>query len=299
MSQLWDKLRLLINKKAGSELFASGSVLCCYERMCLQRVEPMLTTLTYLLPAIPFLVRGVVFLSVFRHHMSATIPEEENDRDSHRTLILALAGFSFTGLIGVAVVDANIQLHLEYAVYFLFVSFLCFFFSLNLQGYKFRRWHDQLSDALIEAATLSLLACLAVVALKIYPNTFVAGFIAVSATAVWSLDFYLRVSRMSGYLKMVDYASRDQTKQTAPKSVQPIKTVLSSLSLLQLRKRVMPNNDQADTKQSKDELDNETIECMTDAVTFLFCATHNIQHPKGSPCPVCVQPIQATKGNNK
>ena len=174
--------------------------------------------------------------------MKDVVPEDENDRDSHRALILALAGFSFTGLIGVAVVDAKVQLHLEYAVYFLFVSFLCFFFALNLQGYKFRRWHDQVSDALIEAATLSLMSCIAVVALKIYPTTFVAYFIAVSATIVWILDFWLRVSRMTIYLQGVKQANRLKTTPEFVNARKRHSSIFRSPSLLNLRRWVMPNN---------------------------------------------------------
>jgi hypothetical protein len=37
--------------------------------------------------------------------MNEILSEEE---DAHRTLILSLSGFSFTGLIGLIVLDANI-----------------------------------------------------------------------------------------------------------------------------------------------------------------------------------------------
>lgn len=222
------------------------------------------------------------------------IPEEENDRDSHRTLILALAGFSFTGLIGIAVVDATIQTHLEYAVYFLFVSFLSFFFSLNLQGYKFRRWHDQLSDALIEAATLSLMACIAVIALKIYPATFVAYFIAISAALVWGLDFLLRISRMAKYLKAVEFPNRNQIQKSQTNLDRNTRQGIQSLSLAQLRKRFMYNKNQDDNSRSADD---QILEAMIDSVTFIYCPLHDIQYPKGAPCPMCVQILGTVREN--
>ena len=114
------------------------------------------------IPFIPFITRGILSLR-FRPKMSETLAEDENDRESHRTLILALAAFSFAALLAIAVLDTTTQ-RFRLPTYYLLISFLSYYFALNLQGYKFARWHDQLGDALVEAASLSLI--LAVMAVR-------------------------------------------------------------------------------------------------------------------------------------
>ncbi|MBW2620863.1 MAG: hypothetical protein JRC56_05985 [Deltaproteobacteria bacterium] len=89
--------------------------------------------------------------------MSEIPSEEEQDRESHRSHILTLAGFSFTGLLAIAVLDATLVQDFRFAVYYLLVSFLCYLSALNFQGYKSKRWHDQLATALMDVASLSLM----------------------------------------------------------------------------------------------------------------------------------------------
>jgi hypothetical protein len=110
----------------------------------------------YLLPFIPIVTRTFLCLR-FRSQMSDILAEEEQDRESHMTLILSLAGFSFTGLLGLIVVDATLRLSYKIAIYYLLISFLSFLFSLNVQGYKSKRWHDQISTGIMDAGSLSLI----------------------------------------------------------------------------------------------------------------------------------------------
>ena len=52
----------------------------------------------------PLLVGGVarlVLMWPFRRQMQEVLPEEANEREAHRTLFIALAGFSFAALLGV------------------------------------------------------------------------------------------------------------------------------------------------------------------------------------------------------
>jgi hypothetical protein len=89
--------------------------------------------------------------------MNEILSEDEQDREAHRTVILSLSGFSFTGLVGLIVLDATLRLNYKIAIYYLLVSFLSFLFSLNIQGYKSRRWHDQIATGIMDSGTLSLI----------------------------------------------------------------------------------------------------------------------------------------------
>lgn len=107
--------------------------------------------LWYVLPWIPFLTRGILCL-VFWRQMGDELPEAALDREEHRSVILALAGFSFTGFAAVCVVDATTHLNLYFSTYYLLVSFLAYFSALDFQGWKHLRWHDQFATALVESA---------------------------------------------------------------------------------------------------------------------------------------------------
>src|SRR4051812_24944891 len=99
----------------------------------------------YLLPMVPLLSRLVICLK-FRHQMLVPLTAAEKDRETNRTNILALSGFSFTALLGVTIAGTTLHQNLDITVYFLLVSFICFFSTLNVQSYKHFKWIDQLSD---------------------------------------------------------------------------------------------------------------------------------------------------------
>lgn len=154
----------------------------------------------YFAPAVPLLGRALMTLR-FWQFMRVGMKESVAAREVHRSFILALAGFSFTGLLAIAVVDASIQQNLQLSVYYLLISFLSYLFALNLQSYKSHWWHDQLADLLIEAATLSLL--LSVVAI-IWSSKQPDGFkylITCLAAAVWLLDHLIRLRLTWQYFK--------------------------------------------------------------------------------------------------
>jgi hypothetical protein len=146
----------------------------------------------YLLPVIPIGIRlifGVIHWRRFRDPLSPG----EADAESHRTVVVALAGFSFTGLMALVVVDAATRTNYQLAIYFLLVSFLCYLFVLNLQGYKLRRWHDAAGDAVLESASLSLI--MAVIS-AMRAARLESSFVLVTAflsILVWGLDFLVRV----------------------------------------------------------------------------------------------------------
>jgi hypothetical protein len=162
-----------------------------------------LTLIPYFVPLVPLLGRAVM-TAKFRHFMAKGMKEATAAREAHRSFIITLTGFSFTGLLAIAVVDSSIQQSLHLSVYYLLISFLCYLFALNLQSYKTHWWHDQLGDFLVEAATLSLLlSVVAIVWTSKQPDGF-KYLITILALAVWLLDHIIRIAILWQYLKQME-----------------------------------------------------------------------------------------------
>jgi len=154
----------------------------------------------YFIPLFPFLTRS--FIVVYFHSlMSASMSIEESDRDTHRSYILAMSGFSFTGLLALAIVNAEITTNLDLPVFYLLISFLCYFFALNLQGYKFYRWHDQLSNALIESASLSIILTIVAIIIKAKGITAYSMAIVIISISIWLIDNTIRLLLSYSYFK--------------------------------------------------------------------------------------------------
>ena len=146
----------------------------------------------YCVPLFPLLIR-FLFISLVRGNLTKVLPEPENDRAEIRSYILGLGGFSFTALVALILLAPSIQKDIQYSIYYIFLSFLSYFFALNLQGYKNKRWHDIISDALIETASLCLI--LTVVSLLMVSSLgqiFIYS-ISILALSIWLLDFIIRL----------------------------------------------------------------------------------------------------------
>lgn len=168
-----------------------------------------LTLFPYLAPVIPVFGHAAMVFR-FRPQMVKGMTEKTAARDAHRTFIMTLTGFSFTGLLAIAVVDTTIQQSLHLSVFYLLVSFLCYLFALNLQAYKALWWHDQLGDFLIEAATLSLLlSVVAIVWISKQPGSF-KYLVTILAVTVWFLDHIIRIRILWQYLKEMEAANVKQ-----------------------------------------------------------------------------------------
>lgn len=155
----------------------------------------------YFLPLFPILSRTVLCLK-FKNQMREHLLEAELDRDAHRNLILPLAGFSFTGLVGLIVLDATLRLNYKVAIFYLLVSFLSFLFSLNVQGYKTRRWHDIISTGIMDAGSLCLiLAACYLIGSQPFGVFFSSVLILISIGA-WLVDHIIRLSIQWRYLKI-------------------------------------------------------------------------------------------------
>src|SRR5215212_7564243 len=109
------------------------------------------------LVALPMVTRSAQALS-HRALLGMTLSEDQAARDSSRAVIIAIAGFSFTGVAGVAVLEsATRQKELQVPVAFFLFAFLLSIFALQLENYKFFVSRLLLSLFLIEAALLMLL----------------------------------------------------------------------------------------------------------------------------------------------
>jgi hypothetical protein len=136
--------------------------------------------------------------------MKGILTEEQNDRDAHRVVILALTGFSFTGLLALTIVNAQVKLNLHLPVYYLMVSFLSYTYSLNLQGYKSNRRDDLLSDTLLETALLSLILCISSIIWIANPSKPYSFILIGAACFVWLIDFCKKIRLTNDYLKEMD-----------------------------------------------------------------------------------------------
>lgn len=133
--------------------------------------------------------------------MTSILSEGEQDRDQQRSVILALAGFSFSGVLALVLLDAAANQPFQLGVYFLLLSFLGYLWSFNLQGYKSRRWQGELALALLELGALSLILALISI---IWASSFGQRFkIAMSALGIgiWCLDHLLRLNIEIRYLR--------------------------------------------------------------------------------------------------
>ncbi len=170
----------------------------------------------YAAPLLPFLTRGV-FLVRFRSKAKTVLSEEELDPEVHRSYILAMTGFSFTGLLGLAVVDAAVRQSFRPAVYQLLLSFLCYFLALHLQAYKGRRWEDQLGTALTDTASLCLILAIIGVVSSAGFDLWLARFTLAVGLLVWGIDHVVRLRIHWSYLKNEGEMNRNDEESRGKK----------------------------------------------------------------------------------
>jgi hypothetical protein len=160
-----------------------------------------LRSLLYGIPLIPFVPRLIIIFAS-RGATRDLLPEPAADREQHRNFILVLAGFSFTGLLGLAVAplaasEPTARQHLQHVLqlptYFLLTSFLFYVFALNLQAYKQTWRHDLLGDAMIDGAALSLLSSIIVIVWDASNNLTFSILIGLFAGLIWLTDEIIRI----------------------------------------------------------------------------------------------------------
>jgi hypothetical protein len=155
--------------------------------------------LLYFLPLLPFLWRGTL-ACCYWPLMGDSLPEQVTARDSHRTLLAALAGFSFAGLLGLVALPGELSTR-PLPVWFMLVSFIGLLGALNLQGYKAFRWHDEIGDALMETGTLGMiLSVISFIAASDLSFGLKLSSALVAAT-MWTADALIRVRAELSYLR--------------------------------------------------------------------------------------------------
>ena len=156
------------------------------------RIRLVVNTLVYVAPVLPLVTRAVLIIR-FWGQMRDILPEAEQDREGNRALILAFAGFSFTGVTALIVLEPTIKQTVSGAVFFLLVSFLAYMWALNLQGYKAYRWQGEAAAALVDTGAMCLV--LALISLLVFSSFTFPFILATSslASGVWLVDHYTRL----------------------------------------------------------------------------------------------------------
>jgi FtsH-binding integral membrane protein len=151
----------------------------------------MVTALWAVIALTPVATRGFLMFR-FRKHGATDLPVEQLNREGHRGLILALAGFSFTGLIALAVLDQALQKNFELATVYLVVSFMAFMLALNMQSYKSRRWQDDVGTIAADVAMLSMLLSVLAILLTGRPSPMIR-IVAALGLLIWLVDHVVRL----------------------------------------------------------------------------------------------------------
>jgi hypothetical protein len=181
--------------------------------------------------------------------MTEVLSEGEQAREAHRSHILALAAFSFTGLVALVVLDSALSKRFHVAIYCLLVSFLSFLFALSLQGYKSTRWQDQLGTALMDVATFSLVLSVISILRSMTPGSRFVFVLSLATVGAWLLDHLARVRFQWKYLKAKKGGQQEMNEKQTP--------------------------EKPDKELEKRELN------------FVTCPKHGIRYPEGSACPMC------------
>lgn len=135
-----------------------------------------------------------------RSNLGDILSEEENDRTEIRAYLLSLGGFIFTALIALILLEPKLQNDIQFSIYYIFLSFLLNYFALSLQGYKSKRWHDILSDALLETSSLCLILTVVSLLFVTKLNQFFIYAMTIIALVIWLLDFIIRLNIQIDYL---------------------------------------------------------------------------------------------------
>jgi ABC-type spermidine/putrescine transport system permease subunit I len=148
--------------------------------------------LFYLIPFIPLITRTGLAIR-WRNKMKIAIPEEAQARNEQRATVLSLAGFSFTVVSAIVLLDNNSEHKMKLAVWFVLVSFVVFLAAANLQSYKSVFIDTMIYSALVEIGTLSLsLALAALICRTSYDDNFKTLVISFMLS-VWVIDHVIRL----------------------------------------------------------------------------------------------------------
>lgn len=172
-----------------------------------------------LAPFIPFATRGVIYF-LYRSYVTGDLNLSVEYRAANRSFILTLAGFSFTALLALSVVDAQVPgSPLQLPVYYLLISFLCYFIVMNLQKYPYRGWTQQVDSALIETASLAFLLAVATIIASASDNSFYNVVVPILAVGVWVADHVIEIVAWVGYWRRKKIAQGASTQGQGSREV--------------------------------------------------------------------------------
>jgi hypothetical protein len=157
-------------------------------------------SLLYFLPGLPIAPR-LALAWRFRKFMRETLPEAERARSEHRTVILALTGFSFSGALALPAYGFAAQSNVLLPTFYVVLSFVCYLGALNVQGYKFLRWHDQTASGLADIATFSLILTVLGMILLLQASFTYVAFLAILSLLVWGVDLGIRLYSWISYFR--------------------------------------------------------------------------------------------------
>ena len=161
----------------------------------------------YLLPLLPVATRFAIGL-YWTWLMPVALPEEAQERDTQRSVILALAGFSFTAVAALAVLDTGARPSLQLSIWYALASFVSYLGALNLQSYKYRLWQDELATALIEVGSLSLVLTLVTLLTTAKLEGWFLWTAISLAVGAWLIDHGVKLRLFWRYLEALDARDR-------------------------------------------------------------------------------------------
>jgi len=148
--------------------------------------------LPYIIPLLPIFTRGFLLIK-FRSQMKEKLSDREKDKETHRIYIMSLAGFSFSALLALVLLDAKFQKDLQLSIFYLFLSFLGYLFALNMQSYKEFWWQDQLATAATELGSLCLVLSIIGILLTNNFNRSFALSLSGLGIIIWLADHLFRI----------------------------------------------------------------------------------------------------------
>ena len=161
-----------------------------------------------LLPGLPLLGRGILMLR-YRSRMRQAMTNEERDVVEHRGHLQVQAGFAFSAVLALALVQGPLAFEGALPIYYLGLSFTALWFAARGQSYKYLRWHDQALTAVAEIGSLAFfLGLLAVLHRSAVPSTAVWAITGLTCTA-WLADHLIRLWIRRGILRSPSPAEGD------------------------------------------------------------------------------------------
>lgn len=157
----------------------------------------------YTYPFVPVVTRLIIGI-YWDWLMREDVPEEAQERDGQRGTILGLAGFSFTAVAGLAVLDTTGRPGLQLSIWYVLVSFVAYVAAMNLQTYKGKRWHDFLATSLIEVGALSLALTLISLVFGAKFETWFPYLASALAFGSWLIDHCIRLWIEINYFRARD-----------------------------------------------------------------------------------------------